>query len=109
MNKNLIYILIGLLGFTSLAQNQKSKPTTGPEKGSLVIVGGALKSEKIIDKFIELAGGENAKIVVIPTASGRNKYSENAGLAGKLRKMGATNISVLHTNRERIVKIRISY
>lgn len=37
------------------------------EKGKLVIVGGAQTSE-IVKKFVELAGGTNAKIIVIPNA-----------------------------------------
>jgi cyanophycinase len=34
--------------------------TTGPENGHLVIVGGAMKSEAIVQEFIDLAGGLNA-------------------------------------------------
>ena len=72
--------------------------TTGPEKGHLVVVGGAMKSEAIVKEFIDLAGGLDAPIVVIPTAAGRSTYSQDAGLAGRLKKMGATNVTVLHTN-----------
>jgi cyanophycinase len=72
--------------------------TTGPENGHLVIVGGAMKSEAIVQEFIDLAGGLNAPIVVIPTAAGRDTYSDNAGLAGRLKKMGASKVTVLHTN-----------
>lgn len=74
--------------------------TTGPDKGHLVVVGGAMKSEAIVNEFIELAGGLDAQIVVIPTAAGRSKYSQDAGLAGRLKKMGATNVTVLHTNNK---------
>lgn len=42
------------------------RPTTG---GSLIIVGGGLIPEPIRDRFVELAGGSHARIVVIPTAS----------------------------------------
>ena len=49
-------------------------------KGSLVIVGGALRSDNdaVYEKFIELAGGpENAKIGIVPAASGSPyKYSQ---------------------------------
>lgn len=72
--------------------------TTGPEKGHLVVVGGAMKSEAIVKEFIDLAGGLDAPIVVIPTAAGRSTYSQDAGLAGRLKKMGATIVTVLHTN-----------
>ena len=38
--------------------------TRGPEKGTLMITGGG----GLWDKFVELAGGEGAPIVSIPTA-----------------------------------------
>ena len=44
--------------------------TRGPEKGSLLIVGGAMSDTLIIDRFIELAGGPEQPLLVIPTASG---------------------------------------
>lgn len=42
----------------------------GPEKGSLIIIGGGDVTPQIWDRFVELAGGENAEIVVITNASG---------------------------------------
>jgi len=39
--------------------------------GSLVIVGGGGLPQRIVDRFIELAGGESARIVVLPTAGSR--------------------------------------
>ncbi len=36
--------------------------------GSLVIVGGAMRDTIISNTFIELAGGKDANIVVVPTA-----------------------------------------
>jgi hypothetical protein len=39
----------------------------GPAPGALVIVGGGLRDQAIIERFIELAGGPDAPIVVIPT------------------------------------------
>ena len=74
----------------------------GPKNGSLVIVGGALKSDSILLAFIKLAGGNNAPIVVIPTATENDNYNENAGGAGMMRKLGATNVTVLHTMDSKI-------
>lgn len=72
--------------------------TTGPEKGSLVIVGGGGAGEEILRKFIELSGGAAAKIVVIPTAGGRATYSQDAGVAKALRNLGAKDVQVFHTD-----------
>ena len=71
--------------------------TTGPQTGSLVIVGGGGVDESIVECFIELAGGLDAPIVVIPTASGSNNITENSGGARVFREYGATNVTVLHT------------
>lgn len=44
--------------------------------GSLVIVGGGAISKSIADKFVELAGGESARLVVLPTAGSRKQARE---------------------------------
>ena len=41
---------------------------TKVDSGSLVIVGGGGLPKEIVDKFISLAGGQNAHIVILPTA-----------------------------------------
>lgn len=40
-----------------------------PVKGHLVLIGGGDKPPEVMRKFVELAGGEDAPIVAIPTAS----------------------------------------
>jgi len=70
--------------------------TTGPSSGSLVIVGGAMRDTAIINRFISLAGGVNAPIVLIPTASGE-QIIDNAIAAEVLTSAGAKNVTVLHT------------
>ena len=88
-------LLFFLLSPTSL--HAQEAITTGPENGSLVIVGGGRMPDSIIEKFMELAGGLDARIVVIPTASGSQNITENSGGARALREFGATNVTVLHT------------
>jgi cyanophycinase len=51
-------------------------PMLGPievKNGSLVIVGGGGMPQPIIDRFVELAGGKSARIVVLPTAVSREE------------------------------------
>ena len=97
--KQLFLALLFVLSFTNLqSQNLDTENAIiGPANGSLLIVGGAMKSEAIINRFIELAGGKDAAMVVIPTAGGRENYDQNSSLASRLRKLGATNVTVLHT------------
>ena len=58
--------VLGLI-FTFTIQAQE----IGPANGSLVIVGGALKDQTILKRFLDLAGGADVPIVVIPTAGGK--------------------------------------
>ena len=69
----------------------------GPETGHLVIVGGNLQSDSIWQRIISLAGGPEAPIVVIPTAGGEPTYTTNFSSAVSLRRLGAKNVTVLHT------------
>lgn len=72
-------------------------PQFGPASGSLVIVGGAMRDPAIRERFIDLAGGPDAPIVVIPTAGGGDDYDEwSSGLQG-WKRAGVTDLTVLHT------------
>ncbi|MDB5313071.1 MAG: cyanophycinase [Gemmataceae bacterium] len=66
------------------------------EKGSLVIVGGGGAGPEIWKKFIDLAGGPDAPIVVIPTAL-EDPLPPVIGEAAALKRFGANNVTVLHT------------
>jgi len=74
----------------------------GPASGSLVIVGGAMEDTTIVRTFLELAGGGDAPIVVIPTAGEGDDYDHFYPGLGQFRAMGAKNLIVLHT-RDRSV------
>ena len=69
----------------------------GPASGSLVVVGGGRLSSEILERFLQLAGGADAPIVVIPTAGGAEHYDQYyPGLRG-FKAAGATDLTVLHT------------
>jgi cyanophycinase len=71
----------------------------GPPSGSLVVVGGGLSDPAIVERFIQLAGGPDAPIVVIPTAGGGEDvdYGPYCECTALLRSGGALNLTVLHT------------
>ncbi len=52
-----VFVLMLIFSFESISQT----------KGKLVIVGG-VQTRDIVKKFVELAGGSNAKIIIIPNA-----------------------------------------
>jgi len=100
-------LLIGL--FTSLSIAQKGSnlssatridytTTAGPESGSLVIVGGAMQDSAILEKFMELAGGMDAHIVVVPTAAADSIPEQYLNhIEERFKNSGVENVTVLHT------------
>lgn len=66
------------------------------KNGSLVIVGGGGMPPGLVKKFVELAGGKQAKIVVLPTAV--PNPSPKQGFANALRKAGAGKVTILPGN-----------
>jgi cyanophycinase len=73
-----------------------------PVRGHLVIAGGGQLGPEITGRFLTLAGGPTAPIVVIPTAGEDSVYpSDWSGLA-ILRNQGATNLVVRHTRDPRV-------
>ena len=92
-----VVTLMLAMSMPALAQQQSAPPEVGPENGSLVIVGGALRSPEIYRRFIELAGGPDAHIVMIPTAGGAAEYDQYYQGLNRWRENGARNMTVLHT------------
>jgi cyanophycinase len=74
----------------------------GPASGSLVIVGGGLRDQAILERFIQLAGGTDAPIVVIPTAGEDDDYDAYWPGLGQLKAAGAKNLTVLHTRDPKV-------
>ncbi len=59
-------------------------------KGHLVIIGGGSKPEYVLKKIVEFAGGENAKIIVIPNASSE-KLETGIYNANEFKNLGCKN------------------
>jgi len=99
MNSRLVLflsLLVAIPAISLFSQDETASGiTSGPSSGSLVIVGGGRLSDTIIERFIELAGGPDAQIVMVPTADGATGYPEST--ADLLRSRGARNVVILHT------------
>jgi cyanophycinase len=95
-----------LLTAPGLAQEA---PEYGPAKGALIIVGGGnLDGTGVVEKFIELAGGPDAKFVIVPTAGGNRTadgtiraYKEE-DIVGRWVKRGLKNVTMLHTHDAKV-------
>ena len=75
----------------------------GPEKGTLVIVGGNMQDPAIVKRFIDIAGGPDAPIVIIPTAGEADDDYDNywSGLR-QWRENGARTLTVIHTRDRKV-------
>lgn len=74
----------------------------GPERGSLVIVGGGRMPREISEEFVRRAGGVASPFVIIPTASEGDDWGDDYVGKSFLRRLGAERVTVLHT-RDRAV------
>jgi cyanophycinase len=83
-----------LIGFVSQSPAQVS---SGPKKGSLVVAGGGALGPEIAKRFLELAGGPDAPVVLIPTADGKIVYEPNSTYEKWLTQAGFKHVTVLHT------------
>jgi cyanophycinase len=78
-----------------------SEVTTGPQTGTLVIVGGGDRDSAMFRHFVKLAGGNDAKLVIIPTASSSKPDYDYAGhRSGKYARdeLGMTNVTIVHSH-----------
>ncbi len=82
--KNVLKILLIVLSIS---------PIIG--KGNLFLIGGGNRPDYMIKKMIELAGGTDAKIIIIPNASGDPidvaKYQQN-----QFKENGSNNVSFIY-------------
>ncbi len=112
--KRIILFLLITIFLQSYVNGQKQQLSIcGPQNGSLLIIGGNISSPEIYAKFLELAGGTEANLVIIPTAIA-DEYLLVEGAIEKIIKtftsIGFKNIEILHTrnpeeaNTEEFVK-----
>jgi len=87
-------VLLTLVLCTSLLA---AAPTVGPAKGYLVIVGGGAVPSEIKNRFVSLAGGNEASFVVIPTAAADQGIDFDRVQKSFSSNFGVKNVVVLHT------------
>ena len=99
-SKNIITLFLACLLFSSIYAQEKQAITKGPENGHLVIVGGNMNDPAIYGKFMELAGGPDAKIVIIATAGNDAYLFEQGGMENieeRFKENGFNDFTILHT------------
>jgi len=91
---------MAMLALSALAA-EAAPVVKGPEHGTLIIAGGGKLGPDVLGRFIKLAGGPGAEIVVIPTAGGEARYGPDCDCLKIFRELGASNLTVLHTTDRR--------
>jgi len=94
----LLTMLLSLAWSTTSYSQSKDVLSHGPAKGTLLVIGGAA-SDIFYDKFMELAGGADAPIVVIPTAITSDSLTgeDLDRFKRSFTERGFKNVTVLHT------------
>ena len=93
--------LIWLLLLVCLPCPLPAQLSEGPAKGWLVAVGGGRIGADIVKRFVALAGGTDARFVVIPTAAEDPVDPERARQQFN-KQFGVTHITVLHTRDRKV-------
>ncbi len=88
---------IALAAVFAASTVQAAPVVKGPDHGTLIIAGGGKLGPEILKRFIQLGGGKDAEIVVIPTAGGDAKYGPDCDCLKIFKDLGATHLTVLHT------------
>lgn len=81
------------------------RPCVGPERGAIVAAGGGSLGLSVYQRFVELAGGEDAHIVLIPTAG--TQYGSHDGWTAieRLREAGVRHLEILHTRSRAVADL----
>ena len=81
------------------------RPCVGPRHGAIIVAGGGELDTSIYRRFVKLAGGENAKIVLIPTAGARYGSHDGWTAIEELQRAGVEQLEVLHTRSSAVADL----
>lgn len=91
-----------LAQFPVRAAAQSTLPCA-PATGALVLVGGGANRAAFMDRFMQVAGGPKAKIVIIPTAlDDQTLTPDRLQRMAHLNQMGGVTATVLHTRDRKV-------
>lgn len=98
----LLCILVFVTSAAGPAPDYDHSPTVGPAKGWLMIHGGGRITPEEKTRFVELAGGANASLVVIPTASTNGDIDLGAVQKHFANEFSLSHVVVLHTRDRKL-------
>jgi cyanophycinase len=93
-------IVIFVLSFGMVASSHAADPPPiHPDgiRGALVIAGGGKLPASAKERFLKLAGGDSAKLVIVPTAATDAVLDKGDAALNSWRECGASKLTLLHT------------
>jgi cyanophycinase len=84
-----------------------ARPCVGPPRGAIIAAGGGALDQSIYREFVRLAGGKDAKIVLIPTAGARYGSHDGWTAIEELRKAGVDKLEILHTRSPSVADLEV--
>lgn len=102
-------ILLASLGLSSTARPSEGqpciRPCVGPARGAIIAAGGGKLDLAIYERFMQLAGGPEARVVLIPTAG--SAYGSHDGWTAieRLREVGVRHLEILHTRSRSVADL----
>lgn len=94
-----------LAGAQAVVAQVCSGPCVGPERGAIVAAGGGGLDHEIYVRFVELAGGPEARVVLIPTAGAQEGSHDGWTALEELRRAGVRHLEVLHTRSRSVADL----
>jgi len=94
--------LAAVLASTTSAQQRPGPPEIGPAHGALVIIGGGEHICPLLKQFVDLAGGPDASIALIPTAAEGDDPAYYWEDLRDLQQAGARHVKVVHTRDRKV-------
>src|SRR5579884_1832181 len=93
--------LAAILFFLVLTPLRAAEPGDGLREvpGALVIAGGGELPDEVPQRFLQLAGGKVARIVIIPSTSAAARDAEAVGVLDYWRKLKLETVVLLHAER----------
>jgi cyanophycinase len=109
VNWHIVSAVVAVLGCMPVDVRGDEVPEYGPAKGTLIIVGGGpVEQTGILETFLRLAGGKDARLIVVPTAAGNKnrdgsvcKYDPDRVVA-PWKALGVKKVRMLHTHDPKV-------
>lgn len=77
----------------------------GPARGAIIAAGGGALDQRIYEEFVEMAGGPEARIVLIPTAGAEFGSHDGWTAIEELKKAGVEQLEILHTRSSAVADL----